>query len=306
MSFIGQNSKYRPFLKWAGGKTQLLNTLVSFLPYSFNKQKEVTYIEPFIGGGAFLFFLLDNYPNLARIVINDINPNLIITYQAVKNNPLGLIESLKKIEHDYISLDDQEKQKKYYYEKRDMFNSDEISEIERASLMIFLNRTCFNGLYRENSKGHFNVPFGRYKKPKICDEQLLLNDSEALQKVEILCGDYSKTKDYINGYTFFYFDPPYRPLSATSNFNSYVKESFNDNEQIRLSHFMTELTNLGCYCLLSNSDSKVNNITDTFMEDLYSNYFIDHVEARRSINSNPNRRGNLTELLIRNYPYILD
>ena len=167
--------------------------------------------------------------------------------------------------------------------------------------MIFLNRTCFNGLYRENSKGGFNVPFGRYSNPTICDESLILSDSELLQKVEILNGDFAQTGEYVNGYTFFYFDPPYRPLDATSSFNSYVKESFDDKEQIRLKEFYSSLSADGCREMLSNSDCKGRNAEDNFFDELYQDFFIERVYAKRNINANAAKRGTLTELLIRNY-----
>lgn len=295
------NTKAKPFLKWAGGKTQLLPTIDSFLPESFRHEKEVTYIEPFVGGGAMLFFMLQKYPNIKRAIINDINSHLTNTYKVIKNNPYSLIESLSEIQSIFRSLQEFEDRKNFYLKIRNSFNQDGVTEIEEASYMIFLNRTCFNGLYRENSKGEFNVPFGRYANPTICDEALILADSKLLQKVEILNGDFSSTIDFVDGYTFFYFDPPYRPLDATSSFNSYVKESFNDDEQKRLKDFYALLTKRGCKTLLSNSDCKGRNEKDTFFDDLYEDFFIERVFAKRNINANAYKRGVLTELLIRNY-----
>lgn len=164
-----------------------------------------------------------------------------------------------------------------------------------------MNRTCFNGLYRENSKGGFNVPFGRYPNPTICDASLIISDSELLQDVEILNGDFSTTQNYIDGYTFFYFDPPYRPLDATSSFNSYVKEVFDDSEQRRLHAYFAELSAEGCLEILSNSDGRGRNAEDTFFDELYRDFTIERVYAKRCINANPAKRGALTELLIRNY-----
>ena len=294
-------TKAKPFLKWAGGKTQLLPTIDSFLPKTFRNEEGVTYIEPFVGGGAMLFYMLQKYPNIKRAVINDINPHLIKTYSVIRDEPYTLIEALNEIQTEFKLLGDYDKQKDLYLDIRNRFNQQYLTNIEEASYMIFLNRTCFNGLYRENSKGGFNVPFGRYSNPTICDEELILADSELLQKVEILNGDFSHTAKYIQGYTFFYFDPPYRPLDATSSFNSYVKESFDDNEQIRLKHFYSELTVDGCLAMLSNSDCKGRNAKDDFFDKLYKDFFIERVYAKRSINANAAKRGILTELLIRNY-----
>lgn len=293
--------KAKPFLKWAGGKTQLLPTLDSFLPQTFRSEDEITYIEPFVGGGAMLFFVLQKYPNIKRAIINDINSHLIKTYTVLRDEPFYLIEALRELQVSFIKLQDYDLQKDFYLNIRSRFNQSALSDIEEAAYMIFLNRTCFNGLYRENSKGGFNVPFGRYVNPTICDEELIITDSDLLQKVEILNGDFSHTAQYIHGYTFFYFDPPYRPLDATSSFNSYVKESFDDNEQIRLKNFYETLTGAGCFGMLSNSDCKGRNAEDDFFDRLYEDFFIERVYAKRCINANASKRGALTELLIRNY-----
>lgn len=294
-------TKAKPFLKWAGGKTQLLPTIDSFLPELFQSEEDVTYIEPFVGGGAMVFYMLQKYPNIKRAVINDINPHLINTYSVIKNKPFLLIEALNALQATFKGLENYNAQKDFYLNVRNSFNQQHTSDIEEAAFMIFLNRTCFNGLYRENSKGEFNVPFGRYLNPTICDQELILSDSELLQHVEILNGDFSCTSDYIQGYTLFYFDPPYRPLDATSSFNSYVKESFDDNEQIRLKNFFSQITAKGCHALLSNSDCKGRNAEDDFFDSLYENFFIERVFAKRCINANTSKRGSLTELLIRNY-----
>lgn len=290
----------KPFLKWAGGKTQLLPTIDSFLPASFRKERSVTYIEPFVGGGAMLF-MLQKYSNIKRAIINDINHHLVTTYRIIRDNPFALIDSLNELQTLYRELKDHEDRKSFYLNIRRRFNEANMSEIEEASYMIFMNRTCFNGLYRENSKGGFNVPFGKYLNPTICDEALIIADSNLLQKVEILQGDFEHTQEYVNGYTFLYFDPPYRPLDATSSFNSYVKEAFDDNEQRRLKEFFAKLSNEGCLEILSNSDGRGRNEADTFFDELYKDFNIERVYAKRSINANPAKRGVLTELLIRNY-----
>lgn len=295
-------TKARPFLKWAGGKTQLLPTLDYYLPVGFREQRDVTYIEPFVGGGAMLFYMLQTYPNIRRAVINDINPHLVAAYTVIRDNSCRLIETLSQIQEEYRSLSEYDAQKEFYLNIRRRFNSKEMSRVEEAAFMIFMNRTCFNGLYRENSKGAFNVPFGRYVNPLICDASLIRANSELLRNVEILNGDYSHIAEYATGNTFVYFDPPYRPLDATSSFNAYVKEPFDDNEQRRLFSFFSMLSERGCQAMLSNSDCRGRNADDTFFDDLYRDFHIERVYAKRCINANPGKRGVLTELLIRNYP----
>ncbi|MDE6513155.1 MAG: DNA adenine methylase [Muribaculaceae bacterium] len=294
-------AKAKPFLKWAGGKTQLLPTIDSFLPESFGREKNITYIEPFVGGGAMLFFMLQKYPNIKKAIINDINPHLVTTYTIIRDNLYSLIDTLAELQEKFRAVGDSEAQKELFLNIRFRFNQEALTDVEEAAYMIFLNRTCFNGLYRENSKGDFNVPFGRYSNPTICDESLLIADSELLQKVEILNGDFARTGEYVDGYTFFYFDPPYRPLDATSSFNSYVKETFDDKEQIRLKEFYSFLSVEGCKEILSNSDCKGRNAEDVFFDELYQDFFIERVYAKRNINANASKRGTLTELLIRNY-----
>lgn len=260
--------KAKPFVKWVGGKTQLIAEVEKLLPKDFSIREELVYIEPFVGGGAVLFWILQKYPNITKAVINDINPDLTTAYKTIKQNPYELIELLLEIQTEYLPMNE-EKRKEYFLEKRSRFNTKSLDSIENAALFIFLNRTCFNGLYRVNSKGLFNVPFGRYTNPKICDEQTILADSELLQRVEILTGDFSETINYANKNTFFYFDPPYKPLSETSSFNSYAKEEFNDAEQIRLGEFCEQIDKLGYSFILSNSDVKGKNPSDNFFDDIF-------------------------------------
>jgi DNA adenine methylase len=251
-----------------------------------------------------LFWILQKYPNIKKAVINDINTDLINTYLIIKKNVEDLISILKKWEKEYHSLKDKQVEKKeYYYSKITLFNNKNSDKITQAALFIFLNRTCFNGLYRVNRKNEFNVPIGSYKTPMICDEDNLKAVSNFLQKVTILNGDFEDTLKYADENTLFYFDPPYKPLSETSNFNSYVKEEFDDNEQIRLAKFCEKIDLLGYQWILSNSDVKGKNPDDNFFDNLYGNFNIKRVLARRNINSNPNKRGKLTELLITNYDY---
>jgi len=290
----------KPFLKWAGGKTQLIDEIKKYLPTEITN-KPFTYIEPFVGSGAVLFWMLNRYPNMRKAVINDINGDLINTYRVIKREVDELIFWLKQWEKEYHALENfPEKRKEYYYEKRALFNTRRSDAPKQAALMIFLNRTCFNGLYRVNRKNEFNVPIGSYKKPQICNEPNLRAVSRALQKVEILQGDYTQTLAYADDNTLFYFDPPYKPLSKTSSFNAYSHEVFDDAEQIRLKEFCELLDRKGHKWILSNSDVKGKNLEDDFFDELYSRFNILRVWARRNINANPEKRGKLTELLITN------
>lgn len=294
-------TKAKPFIKWVGGKGQLIEQLEALLPADFTERENVTYIEPFVGGGAMLFYMLQTYPNIKSAVINDINPDLTLCYQVVRDNPTELINSLKDIQAHYHALKTEEERKTFFLEQRDRFNTKSLNAIENCTLFFFLNRTCFNGLYRVNKAGKFNVPFGKYVTPKICDAATIYADSKLLQRVEIMTGDFEQTFDKIEGNTFFYFDPPYRPLSDTSNFNDYTKEDFNDEAQIRLKLFCDRLNENGINFMLSNSDCLGKNGTDRFFDDLFINYKIERVWASRNINSVASKRGKLTEIVISNY-----
>ena len=295
------NKTAKPFLKWAGGKTQLINEIENALPHEITNSK-FTYVEPFVGSGAVLFWMLNNFLNLEKAVINDINADLINTYKIIAEKPQELISILKILQNEFHALEgNEENKKRYYYEKRALYNSRKEEQSGQAALFIFLNRTCFNGLYRVNRKNEYNVPMGGYKRPTICNTENILAVHEALKKVEILCGDFEQTLDHANQNSFFYFDPPYKPLSETSSFTSYSKDEFNDKEQIRLRDFCQTLDNVGHKWMLSNSDVKEKNPDDTFFDDIYSNFLIERVDAKRSINANPNKRGKLKELLITNY-----
>ncbi|CAB1276186.1 DNA adenine methylase [Candidatus Nitrosacidococcus tergens] len=297
---MAENKIAKPFLKWAGGKTQLINDIEKVLPKGIVKSN-FTYIEPFVGSGAVLFWMLNNFPNLKRAVINDINEDLINTYKKIASSPKELISILEILQSEFHALEGNEDNKKaYYYEKRILYNTRKETISGQVALFIFLNRTCFNGLYRVNRKNEYNVPMGSYKKPMICDKENILAVSEALHKVEILCGDFERTINFSEQKTLFYFDPPYKPLNETSSFNSYAKDEFNDDEQIRLKEFCNKLDVLNHSWILSNSDIKGKDKNDNFFDDLYSGFNIQRVEAKRSINANPNKRGKLTELLITN------
>ncbi|MFA6334780.1 MAG: DNA adenine methylase [Bacteroidales bacterium] len=278
--------KAKPFIKWVGGKTQLIESIEKTLPENFAKLNNVTYIEPFVGGGAVLFWILQQYPNITKAIINDINPDLTIAYKTIKETPSELVQFLQIIQDEYLPLNE-EKRKECYLNNRDRFNTKTLDSVENTALFIFLNCTCFNGLYRVNSKGLFNVPFGRYANPKICDKHTIFADSELLQKVEILTGDFEETLKYASNNSFFYFDPPYKPLSETSSFNSYSKEDFTDQEQIRLGNFCKKIDMLGYNFVLSNSDVKGKNPNDDFFDDLYEQFnIIKRVYATRMVNAN--------------------
>ncbi len=293
----------KPFLKWAGGKSQLINVIETALPEKLKSLKNFTYVEPFIGSGAVLLRVLQHYPNIKKAIINDINIDLVKAYISIKKEPGLIINQLDVIQKKYFSLKNEAEKKLYFLEKRDNFNARNLNDINNSALLIFLNKTCFNGLYRVNSNNKFNVPFGRYENPKICDEENIIAVNKLLQKVKILHGDYTETLKHITGESFFYFDPPYKPISKTSSFNKYAKESFDDEEQKRLKTFCDTLSAKKIMWLLSNSDTKNNNAEDHFFDELYKgdSIFINRVKARRSINSNATKRGEIFELLISNY-----
>lgn len=293
--------KARPFIKWVGGKSQLIEQLEAQLPADFDNWENITYIEPFVGGGAMLFYMLQRYPNINHAIINDINSDLATCYRTVRDTPEQLISSLKDIEKAYLALETEDGRKDFFMAVRERYNEKNLDPIENTTKFFFLNRTCFNGLYRVNKKGLFNVPFGKYANPTICDPETIRKDSELLQRVEILNGDFEATFEYAHGNTFFYFDPPYRPLSDTSSFNDYAKEAFNDDAQIRLKEYCDRIHEAGFRFMLSNSDCKGKNEEDNFFDVLYQAYQIERVWASRNINSNPNKRGKLTEILVHNY-----
>ena len=294
-------AKARPFIKWVGGKSQLIEQLDAQLPADFSRWKNVIYIEPFVGGGAMLFYMLQRYPNIKHAVINDINSDLTTCYQVVRDTPEELIKSLGQVETSYLSLDTEEERKAFFMAARARYNQKNLDSIENTTMFFFLNRTCFNGLYRVNKKGLFNVPFGKYANPTICDPDTIRKDSTLLQRVEILTGDFEATFTHAHGDTLFYFDPPYRPLSDTSSFNNYTKEAFNDDAQARLKEFCDRIDAAGYKFMLSNSDCKGKDETDNFFDVLYGAYKIERVWAARSINSNSQKRGKLTEILVHNY-----
>lgn len=299
----------KPFLKWVGGKTQLLNELYKRLRLSLIQSDEIQrYVEPFVGGGAFFFFLKQKF-EIKESFLFDKNKELIISYKVVQNNVLELIDELNVLEKEFKKMSE-EKRKEFYYDIRGKYNKQKNNFdynnfndkwILRTAYMLFLNKTCFNGLYRVNQKGEFNVPFGRYKNPTICDTNNLLNANEALKNTEIICGDFEESERYIEENTLVYLDPPYRPLNNTSYFTSYNENRFDDYEQKRLANFFKRMDKKGAYLILSNSDPKNENKEDNFFEELYSGYIIERVKAKRYVNCDASKRGNINELIIRNY-----
>lgn len=246
----------KPFLKWAGGKGQLIKEIEKYYPFENSKTNK--YAEPFVGGGAVLFDILSRY-DLKEVYISDINAELINAYQIVRDDVDVLIKRLKLLQDEFIPLDT-ENRKEYYMKKRQRFNdikfkSDSNVNIEKAALMIFLNKTCFNGLFRVNKKGLFNVPMGYYKKPMICDKNNLKMVSEKLQKVTIVCGDYRKSAEFIDENTFVYFDPPYRPITDTASFTAYTENLFNDDAQIELARFVDDMDKKGAKIIVRKEDS---------------------------------------------------
>ncbi len=303
----------KPFVKWAGGKTQLLEEIRKHYPSHIEK-----YCEPFGGGGAVLFDVLQKaHPE--QVLINDINRELVNTYIQVKNNCDALIEQLSELQTQYKNQT-LEENKNLFYEKRNRFNEFKLDgtvvepavtepsrsiettseNLEKAALFIFLNKTCFNGLYRVNSKGAFNVPFNSAKNPLLCDEENLRACSKLLQNVKITCGDYKNCATFCDEKTFVYLDPPYRPLTKTAAFTSYSENGFGDKEQIELEKFVADISKNGAKVLLSNSDPKNVDEKDEFFDELYSGFDIERISAARMINSNAAKRGKINELLITN------
>lgn len=274
------NNETLTFVKWAGGKKQLLAQFKPFFPKEIKR-----YFEPFVGGGAVAFYLLKTHPEIEKIYLSDINEELITTYYVIKNNPKELITLLKEYKKKH--------NKEFYYKIRSQ-NIKTLNKIQIATRFIYLNKTCFNGLYRVNSKGEFNVPIGSYKNPLICPEENLKEISKLLQKDDTKVRQfYEVLKDAKKG-DFIYFDPPYYPLNKTS-FTKYTKDKFLDEEQKHLAEIFKELDKRGCKIMLSNNDSP-------FIKELYKEFYINIVKATRMINCDATKRGKINEIVITNYP----
>ena len=274
----------RPFVKWAGGKRQLLDELEKNYPKKFD-----TYFEPFLGGGAVMFNLLGKRPDM-KCHVSDLNSDLILAYLAIRDKVTEVIESLENHSKKY-----EKNQSQYYYHVRE---SEPTSHIEKVSRLIFLNKTCFNGLYRVNSKGKFNVPLGRYTNPNIVNRENLLTVSRILQSsnLEFFCRDFEQSLHDIKKGDFVYFDPPYQPVSQTANFTSYTNKSFTDDDLERLANLAEKLDSMGCKVLLSNSKSKI--VENSFSS---SKWKIKEIRVNRAINSNSKKRTGHSELLVKNY-----
>ncbi len=299
MSVIVERQRLaKPFLKWAGGKGQLWPEIEKRLPKGIETGEIDTYVEPFVGGGAVFFNIAQKYEDIKHFYLFDINQDLVNCYNAIKNDIESVIANLNKLENEFLSLNKSARKKFYYDDIRPEFNKD-----REPAKLIFLNKTCFNGLYRVNRKDEFNVPLGDYKNPTICDAENLRVVSQVLQKAEIICADFEKSEEYIDNKTFVYFDPPYRPLSPTASFTAYSKEDFGLEDQVRLALFSKRVKKTGAKLLLSNSDPKNEDPEDQFFEENYKRYGFDivQVKANRAINCKASGRGQINELLIKSY-----
>jgi DNA adenine methylase len=309
---IHQENKHRkfakPFLKWAGGKSQLLGQLAEKYPNELKLGIIENYYEPFLGGGAVFFDIAQKY-NIKNSYLYDNNEELILVYIVIQAKVDDLIDFLNDYKQKFLGLDEK-KRGDFFYNVRSAYNShrfninyNKYSEnwIPRAAQMIFLNKTCFNGLFRLNRSGEFNVPFGRYKNPSILDEGNLRSVSALIQNANIIHTDFEILKSFVDDKSFIYFDPPYRPISKTANFNSFTKTEFDDAAQIRLSETFKVLDKLGAKLMLSNSNPQNNNPNDDFFEQLYKGFNIYKVKAKRMINCIGKKRGHIEELLITNY-----
>ncbi len=308
LGFMDAPTIAKPCLKWAGGKNQLIKTLTPLFPKELLTGQIDRYAEPFIGGGALFFHIAQNYP-VREFYISDVNEELVLLYQTIRENVNNLIATLAKTERAYFKLNN-EQQKDFFYKTREDFNAErkqidfsarQANWVERAAKIIFLNRTCFNGLFRVNSKAEFNVPFGDNKNPRICDPENLYAVSQVLQRATIRHADFDACESFVDSRTFVYFDPPYRPISKTARFTAYSKLSFGDKEQTRLADFYKKLNEQGSKLMLSNSDPTNGDPTDDFFEKLYAKFNIQKIFASRSINRDPSKRNPVTELLITNY-----
>jgi len=279
----------KPFLKWAGGKSQLLNIIEQRLPHGLKTGEIDTYVEPFVGGGAVFFYVAQNYFSIKHFYLFDINQDLVNCYNAIRSDVESVINVLKVLESEFLAKKNSSR-KDFYYQIRAEFNAD-----RSPAKLIFLNKTCYNGLYRVNRNNEFNVPFGGYENPKICDEENLEAVSTILQNVDIIAADFEFSEQYVNKDCFVYLDPPYRPISQTASFTSYAKDDFTEKDQIRLAEFCRWMNERGARFLLSNSCPN-----DNFFRKLYYGFRIEKVKAVRAINCRGNGRGKIDELIITN------
>lgn len=298
-----------PFLKWVGGKTQLLQQFEQLYPRQLKEGKVKKYFELFLGGGAVFLNIIQKYP-VEQVFLSDINQDLILAYKVIQNKADNLIELLLKLQQTYCSSN-VEQREKLFYQIRENYNQQQKNfnydfgtqeATIRVSWLVFLNKTCFNGLYRTNQKGDFNVPFGKYKNPKICNSENILAVAQVLQKVTLVSGNYHSLDEFIDNQSFVYLDPPYRPINKTSSFTAYAKSGFNDQNQIELSNYYRHLSEVKqSLLMLSNSNPHNIDATDNFFHQLYQQYKIHEVLANRMVNSDATKRGKIAELVITNY-----
>ncbi len=300
--------KAKPFLKWVGGKGQLVGRFADIYPVELASGQVKYYFEPFLGGGAVFFDITSNY-KIKSAMLYDINDELVLTYKVVQRDADKLLEFLRRYRRDYLDLPF-DRRKEYFYEMRTNYNMQRFnidfkkySEnwILRAAQVIFLNKTCYNGLFRVNSKGAFNSPAGDYKNPRIFSEENLLNASKLLSCAEIIKADFKDFKPPNVEGSFIYLDPPYRPISHTAYFTSYAKNEFTDMDQYVLADLYKELDKKGAKLMLSNSDPKNIDPDDNFFDKLYKDYYVKRIQAKRMINSVVAGRGEINELIVTNY-----
>jgi DNA adenine methylase len=298
----------RPFLKWAGGKGQLLPQLAAHFPPGLASGEIRRYVEPFVGSGAVFLHVVQNFA-IEQVLLSDLNPELILLYHTIQQNVEGVVASLEQLQATYLQLDEAGRQA-FYYQQRSRYNADRLQfDFERCSpawvgrttQALFLNRTGYNGLFRVNRRGEFNVPFGRYKNPRLVDPDNLRAVARLLQGVRLEYGDFELVEQFVDGHTFVYFDPPYRPLSRTASFTHYARQAFGDDQQLRLAAFYRALVARGAWLMLSNSDPQDLHPGDDFFQRAFAGFRIERLRASRNINSNPQRRGPVSELLILNY-----
>ena len=298
----------RPFLKWAGGKGQLLTQLEGYFPPGLRNGEIRRYIEPFVGSGAVFFRVRQAYP-IQETILADVNIELILAYKTVQQDVESLLAALGDLQQHYLTLTENER-REFFYQVRQQYNQErewvsvasfQNAWVGRTAQMLFLNRTCYNGLFRLNAAGAFNVPFGRYINPRLLDADNLRAASRLLQGVSITYGDFTAIESNVNAATFVYFDPPYRPISKTANFTAYSRTNFNDAEQLRLANFYRHLDGVGAKLMLSNSDPHNLDAGDDFFEQAYAGFRIERVQAGRNINSQSQKRGPVSELVILNY-----
>tara|TARA_B100001741_G_scaffold310784_1_gene310693 strand:- start:323 stop:1192 length:870 start_codon:yes stop_codon:yes gene_type:complete len=288
---VAKSNQIKPFLKWVGGKTKLLSEIEKNLPKELKKRKFI-YAEPFLGGGAVFFHLVQKL-NIEKAYLNDLNNKLIDTYKHVRDKAPELIQKLKKLETDYYGSNDK---KTFFLEQRESFNASKKS-LQKSALFIFLNKTGFNGMYRENTKGEYNIPFGQMKDPVICNKDLLENISKLLKDKEVIFS--SKSFEEVladDKKVFYYLDPPYRPISKTASFTDYTKSNFDDKTQLSLKEYCDKIDKLGCFFLQSNSYSD-----EGFFNNLYQNRKINNLEVTRTISADGKKRKKVNEILIKNY-----